>query len=86
MGFRLLGRLEVVRDGRSVLIGSGKQRALLGLLLLHPNEVVSRDRLIDELCVRHDRCRDGNRAVRVERERSNRSGTGCTRRMTSVLP
>src|SRR5262249_4054716 len=49
MEFLLLGPLEVVRDGRSVSIGGGKQRALLGVLLLHPNEVVSRDRLIDEL-------------------------------------
>src|SRR5262249_36262859 len=49
MEFRVLGPLEAVRDGRSVPIGGGKQRALLGLLLLHANEVVSRDRLIDEL-------------------------------------
>jgi DNA-binding SARP family transcriptional activator/ABC-type transport system substrate-binding protein/streptogramin lyase len=49
MEFLLLGPLEAVRDGRSVPIGGGKQRALLGLLLLHANEVVSRDRLIDEL-------------------------------------
>jgi DNA-binding SARP family transcriptional activator len=47
--FRLLGPLEV-RDGESVLaVGGAKQRALLAVLLLHTNEVVSRDRLIDEL-------------------------------------
>ena len=49
MDFRLLGPLEAVRDGRSVSIGGAKQRAVLALLLLHANEVVSRDRLIDEL-------------------------------------
>src|SRR4029079_16802596 len=49
MEFRILGPLEV-RDGERVLkLGGGKQRTLLALLLLHANEVVSRDRLIDEL-------------------------------------
>jgi DNA-binding SARP family transcriptional activator/ABC-type transport system substrate-binding protein len=49
MEFRLLGPVEVLRDGRPVALGGAKPRALLGLLLLHANEVVSRDRLIDEL-------------------------------------
>ena len=31
------------------MLGSAKQRALLAILLLHANEVVSRDRLIDDL-------------------------------------
>jgi DNA-binding SARP family transcriptional activator len=49
MDFRLLGPLEV-RDGdRLVRIGGGKRRALLAILLLHANEVISRERLIDEL-------------------------------------
>jgi DNA-binding SARP family transcriptional activator len=47
--FRILGPLEVVRDGRSLEIGAGKRRALLAVLLLHANEVVSTDRLIDDL-------------------------------------
>ncbi len=45
--FAVLGRLEVWIDGRPVLLGGPKQRALLALLLLDGNEVVSRDRLID---------------------------------------
>ena len=49
MQFRVLGPLEVSDDGRPIAIGGQKQRALLALLLLHANEVVSRDRLIDEL-------------------------------------
>jgi DNA-binding SARP family transcriptional activator/streptogramin lyase len=49
MEFRLLGPLEVREDERVIPIGGAKQRALLTLLLLHANEVVSRDRLIDEL-------------------------------------
>jgi DNA-binding SARP family transcriptional activator len=47
--FRLLGPLEVYDGARSVAIGGGKRRSLLALLLLHRNEVVSVDRLIDEL-------------------------------------
>ncbi|HYL39930.1 MAG TPA: BTAD domain-containing putative transcriptional regulator, partial [Candidatus Binatus sp.] len=36
-------------DGRAIALGGVKQRALLALLVLHANEVVSRDALIDEL-------------------------------------
>src|SRR3954468_6619629 len=49
MEFRLLGPLEVLSGGRSVLVGGGKRRSLLGVLLVHSNEVVSAERLIDEL-------------------------------------
>jgi len=47
--FRLLGPVEVVVDGRAIELGGVKQRALLALLVLHANEVVSHDFLIDEL-------------------------------------
>jgi DNA-binding SARP family transcriptional activator len=47
--FRVLGPLEVSDDGRAIALGGQKQRALLALLLLHANEVLSRDHLIDEL-------------------------------------
>src|SRR5512133_2025834 len=47
--FRLLGPLEVCDGARSVAVGGGKRRSLLALLLQHRNEVVSVDRLIDEL-------------------------------------
>jgi YVTN family beta-propeller protein len=49
MKFRLLGPVEVEDRGRLLVLGSAKQRALLAILLVHANEVVSRDRLIDEL-------------------------------------
>ncbi len=49
MEFRILGPLEVLENGHHVPLRGSKQRALLASLLLHANEVVSRDRLIDEL-------------------------------------
>ncbi len=49
LDFRILGPLVVRVDGDAVPIGGPKQRALLALLLLSPNRVVSRDRLIGEL-------------------------------------
>jgi DNA-binding SARP family transcriptional activator len=47
--FRVLGPLEVVEQGRPLPLGGARQRALLALLLTRANEVVSTDRLIDEL-------------------------------------
>jgi DNA-binding SARP family transcriptional activator/streptogramin lyase len=49
MEFRLLGPVAAVRGGHPVALGGAKPRALLALLLLHANETVSRDRLIDAL-------------------------------------
>jgi DNA-binding SARP family transcriptional activator/WD40 repeat protein len=53
MHFRILGPLEALDEGRTVALSGSKQRALLALLLLHPNETLSRDRLIDELWGEH---------------------------------
>jgi YVTN family beta-propeller protein len=47
--FRILGPLEVTQDGRSLGLGGAQQRALLAVLLIHRGEVLSTDRLIDEL-------------------------------------
>ena len=49
MDFRILGPLEVARDGQSLRLGGAQQRALLAVLLIHRGEVLSTDRLIDEL-------------------------------------
>ena len=49
MEFRVLGPLEVLDNDRPLAIGGAKQRTLLAILLLNANEVVSSDRLIDEL-------------------------------------
>jgi WD40 repeat protein/DNA-binding SARP family transcriptional activator len=47
--FRILGPLVVRVDGAVVPVGGPKQRALLAMLLLSANRVVSRERLIGEL-------------------------------------
>jgi YVTN family beta-propeller protein len=49
MEFRILGPLEVVSDGRTLRLGSGKQLGLVAVLLLHANQAVPVDRLVDEL-------------------------------------
>jgi predicted ATPase/DNA-binding SARP family transcriptional activator len=49
MEYRVLGPLEVLGEEGSLPLGGAKQRALLALLLLDANRVVSRERLIDEL-------------------------------------
>jgi predicted ATPase/DNA-binding SARP family transcriptional activator len=49
MDFRILGALEVSSNGEALDLGGPKQRELLAVLLLHANELVSHDRLIDAL-------------------------------------
>jgi DNA-binding SARP family transcriptional activator/DNA-binding beta-propeller fold protein YncE len=49
MEFRILGPLEVLDEGKPVALGTLKERLVLAVLLLHANEFVSRERLIDEL-------------------------------------
>src|SRR3954470_21571033 len=49
MEFRILGPLEVVEHGSRLEVGRGKERSVLAILLLHANEVISSERLIDYL-------------------------------------
>jgi DNA-binding SARP family transcriptional activator len=49
MDFRILGPLEVLDGDTPVEISGSKRRAVLALLLLHANEVVRSDRLIEDL-------------------------------------
>ncbi len=64
MEFRILGPLEVLENGRRLELGGAKQRALLAVLLLHANEVVSTDRLIDALW-EEDAPETGRKALQV---------------------
>ena len=47
--FMLLGPVAAVSNGRQLALGGPRQRALLALLLLRANEIVSRDRLVEGL-------------------------------------
>ena len=49
MDFRILGPLEIWDDGVPVRVAGDRQRALLAVLLLHAGDVVSTDRLMDDL-------------------------------------
>jgi DNA-binding SARP family transcriptional activator/DNA-binding beta-propeller fold protein YncE len=49
MEYRVLGPLEILAGGKRVPLGPPKQRVVIGALLLHPHEVVSSERLVDEL-------------------------------------
>jgi DNA-binding SARP family transcriptional activator len=49
LDFRILGPLEVAGDDGLLDLPTGKPRALLAVLLLSRGEVVSVDRLVDEL-------------------------------------
>jgi DNA-binding SARP family transcriptional activator len=48
MRFRVLGGLEATVDGQPVALGGRRQRAVLAVLLLHANELVAADRLVEE--------------------------------------
>ena len=45
----ILGPLELHVDGAKVELGAGRPRTVLAILVLHANEVVSNDRLVDQL-------------------------------------
>ncbi|MFF7252586.1 BTAD domain-containing putative transcriptional regulator [Streptomyces microflavus] len=49
MQFRILGPLEVMSGDRALSLGGFKQRAVLGLLLLRPNQVVATSELLGAL-------------------------------------
>ena len=49
MRYGILGSLELSLDGRAIEVAGAKQRALLAMLLLNANRIVSTDRLIDSL-------------------------------------
>jgi WD40 repeat protein/DNA-binding SARP family transcriptional activator len=50
--FRILGPLTAHRDGEDLALGGERQRALLAILLVHANETVSTERLIEQLFAR----------------------------------
>ena len=71
MEYRVLGKLEVLRDGHPVDLGAFRQRALLALLLTAPNSVFSTDQILDELW--------GDGAAPTSRTRCGSTCRGCAR-------
>jgi DNA-binding SARP family transcriptional activator len=49
MDYRILGPIEAFDRGRQLPLGGARQRAVLALLLLHGNETLTRDVIVDEL-------------------------------------
>ncbi len=49
MEFRILGPLAASRNGETVALGGERQRALLAVMLVHANETVRTERLIEQL-------------------------------------
>jgi DNA-binding SARP family transcriptional activator len=47
--FKILGMLEARSGGRPISVGVPKQRGLLAVLLLHANEPLPAERLIEDL-------------------------------------
>ena len=47
--FRILGPVTAYRDGETLSLGGERQRALLAVLLVHANETVSTERLVEQL-------------------------------------
>ena len=47
--FRILGPLEFERSGSIVDVGTFRQKSLLALLLIHPNQILATDRILDDL-------------------------------------
>ena len=48
MDYRILGPLEALDGERRLPLGGARQRSVLALLLLHGNEALSRDVIIDQ--------------------------------------
>src|SRR5262249_48243086 len=82
----ILGPLEVRLDGALVPIGGVRQRALLAMLLLHANEVVSSDRLLDELWGGEPRADTTVLRVRVSQLRKTFDQAGAGRPVQTCAP
>jgi DNA-binding SARP family transcriptional activator len=67
--FRLLGSVEICRGGQAVALGGAYPRAVLAVLLLRYNQVVSADRLVDVVWKRPPRAAGSNLRTYVARLR-----------------
>ena len=72
MDFRILGPLEVLDEDRRVPLGGVKLRALLALLVMHANQTLSSERLIDDLWGEHPPA-NATKAIQVQISRLRRA-------------
>ena len=85
MEFRILGPLEVLEGDLPVPLPGPRQRSLLALLLLHANEVVSSDRLVDELWT-HEDPESGSAALQASVSRLRKALGGGSELLATVPP
>ena len=82
MDFRILGPLEVHEAGRAIPIAEGRERALLAILLVHANEPVSTDELIEELWGEHAPAAP-RKGVQIQVSRLRKSFGDCSTRVVT---
>ena len=82
MEFRVLGPLEVTADGQSLALAGARTRAVLAMLLVHANQVVSSDRLIEELWPSQPRAADSLQVRLSELRKALRSAGEADRLAT----
>ena len=84
MEFRVLGPLEVTADGQSLGLAGVRARAVLAVLLMHANQVVASDRLLEELWPGHpaDKATDSLQVRLSELRRALRSAGEADRLVT----
>src|ERR1700761_1740856 len=70
--FRIRGPLGALREGESLSLGGERQRALLAVLLVHANETVSTERLVEQLFGRSG-SRSSTNAIQVAVSRLRRA-------------
>jgi DNA-binding SARP family transcriptional activator len=85
MEFRILGPLEVLEGDLPVPLPGRRQRSLLALLLLHANEVVSSDRLVDVLWT-HEDPESGSAALQASVSRLRKALGGGSELLATVPP
>jgi DNA-binding SARP family transcriptional activator/pimeloyl-ACP methyl ester carboxylesterase len=85
--FRVLGPLEVTAGGQTLEVGGARARAVLAMLLVHANQVVSADRLAEELWPGHPADRAAaNLQVRLSELRKALRSAGEADRLVTRPP
>jgi DNA-binding SARP family transcriptional activator/pimeloyl-ACP methyl ester carboxylesterase len=82
MEFGVLGPLEVTAAGRPLELSGARARAVLAMLLVHANQVVSCDRLIEELWPGQPRAADSLQVRLSELRKALRSAGEADRLVT----